>query len=153
MKARTRLLPMGTRDLAKLFDPRLDRRAFIPTRIATPPFASLDQHPASGIRVTIGRWVITWRRGGAVYGAARGFYGNGGSVARDNVVIGIGRGGIPSVREREKTFSCISERKTRRGSSGWKRQRLRNKRSPAGLPPTVPREITRRTPPVSTAYS
>lgn len=41
-----------------------------------------------------------------------------------------------------------------RNAVGWKRrQRSRNKRSPAGLPPTVPREITRRTPPASAAYS
>lgn len=67
--------------------PASRRRAFVPTRRPTPPLASLDQHPA-------GRdWSA--RRGGLVGDrpATRGFYGNGGGVARDNLVIGIAGGG------------------------------------------------------------
>lgn len=97
VKARTRLLATGTRDFAKLFDPRLYRRAFIPTRAATPPFASLDQHPATRFRAHhwLDRDHVQPRWGGSV---TRGFYGNGLSVARDNVVIGIHRGATERAR-------------------------------------------------------
>lgn len=68
--------------------PASRRRAFIPTRLSTPPFASLEQHPA--------RPDWSARRGARVgdRSATRGFYGNGGGVARDNLVIGIAAAGI-----------------------------------------------------------
>lgn len=127
--------------------PASRRRAFIPTRRATPPFASLDQHPA---------WPDWSARRGARVGdgpATRGFYGNGGGVARDNLVIGIaaagtGCGGFGCARG-DGGGRTRGGRTEDGGSSRMveRRRRARNKRSPAGLPPTVPREITRRTPP------
>lgn len=63
--------------------PASRRRAFIPTPRSTPPFASLDQHPAGPDWSTRRNcWV-------GEHPATRGFYGNGGGVARDNLVIGI----------------------------------------------------------------
>lgn len=63
--------------------PASRRRAFIPTPRSTPPFASLDQHPggpdwSARCNCRVGEHPVT-----------RGFYGNGGGVARDNLVIGI----------------------------------------------------------------
>lgn len=63
--------------------PALRRRAFIPTPRSTPPFASLDQHPAGP------DWSAWRNRRVGEHPATRGFYGNGGGVARDNLVIGI----------------------------------------------------------------
>lgn len=113
--------------------PASRRRAFIPTSRGTPPFASLERHPA---RAGIGpRVVTTWWESAL---PTRGFYGNGGGVARDNLVIGIPGAGWQARRTTEDLSPISAEER---------RRRARNKRSPAGLPPTVPREITRRTPP------
>ncbi|KYN17721.1 hypothetical protein ALC57_10090 [Trachymyrmex cornetzi] len=63
--------------------PASRRRAFIPTLRPTPPFASLDQHPAGPDWSTRRNCLV------GEHPATRGFYGNGGGVARDNLVIGI----------------------------------------------------------------
>lgn len=111
--------------------PASRRRAFIPTSRATPPFASLDRHPA---RVGIGRrdvtlgWESALRRG----------------VSTETVAASRGITSLLASRTRDGR---------REDDGGFRRsveergRRARNKRSPAGLPPTVPREITRRTPP------
>lgn len=128
--------------------PASRRRAFIPTPRSTPPFASLDQHPAGP------DWSARCNCRVGEHPATRGFYGNGGGVARDNLVIGIAATAAgTSMGPSDAECGVLGER----GEAGeWRRtvdlgmeerrRRARNKRSPAGLPPTVPREITRRTP-------
>lgn len=85
--ARRRLLPSDTRDLGQLFDPRLAAASFHPHAAADPAFC-IPRSASNGARlVDLAQRLVGDRP------ATRGFYGNGGGVARDNLVIGIADGG------------------------------------------------------------
>lgn len=101
--------------------PASRRRAFIPTPHSTPPFASLDQHPAGP------DWSARCNCRVGEHPVTRGFYGNGGGVARDNLVIGIAATAAGTSMGSSDAGCGVEGRRGRQESgggrwiSGWKR--------------------------------
>lgn len=104
MKARARraVLAAGTRDFAKLFDPRLAPRAFIPTRRATPPLASLGQHPARRIQAV--DWPAPGDHVRPRWGGSEGFLGKRASRGITSLLASTAAGGEeePEIRGMEE---------------------------------------------------
>lgn len=104
--ARRWLLPTDTRDFGQLFDPRLAAASFHPHVARDPAF----RIPRSASRP--GRdWSARRDNRVGERPVTRGFYGNGGGVARDNLVIGIPDAGWQAGGRRRISPICGRETK------------------------------------------